>query len=120
MVREGHYPKFSEMIDQIEKIASEYVKFESYLYSAKKMTHEDRQKVEDILAGKKTLEDLDSQGQSMANLPPMSNYKSSTNRAGSRLSDGNSDEKIKEESKEQIFLPNNTYDHDSNTTYHLS
>ena len=56
----------------------------------------------------------------MANLPPMSNYKSSTNRAGSRLSDGNSDEKIKEESKEQIFLPNNTYDHDSNTTYHLS
>ena len=38
MVREGHYPKFSDMIDQIEKIALEYVKFETYLFSAKKST----------------------------------------------------------------------------------
>ena len=31
MVREGHYPKFSEMIDQIEQIALQYVNFEGYL-----------------------------------------------------------------------------------------
>ena len=31
MVREGHYPKFSEMIDQIEQIALQFVNFESYL-----------------------------------------------------------------------------------------
>ena len=35
MVREGHYPKFSEMIDKIENIALEYVKFETYLCQAK-------------------------------------------------------------------------------------
>ena len=35
MVREGHYPKFSEMIDKIEKIALEYVKFETYLSMSK-------------------------------------------------------------------------------------
>lgn len=31
LVREGHYPKFSEMIDKIEKIAMQYVGFKSYL-----------------------------------------------------------------------------------------
>lgn len=35
MVREGHYPKFSEMIDQLEKITMDYVKFETYLCQAK-------------------------------------------------------------------------------------
>ena len=75
MIREGHYPKFSEMIDQIEHIALEYVKFETYLCTAKKITIGDRQNMEEILAGKKSIDDLDSHDQSLSTLPLMPNQK---------------------------------------------
>ena len=35
LVREGHYPKISELIDQIEKIAIDYVGFEKFANSIK-------------------------------------------------------------------------------------
>lgn len=35
LVRDGHYPKFSEMIDQIEKIALSYINFENYIRETK-------------------------------------------------------------------------------------
>ena len=34
-VREGHYPKISELIDQIEKIALDFVGFEKFAHSIK-------------------------------------------------------------------------------------
>lgn len=91
MVREGHYPKFSEMIDKIEKIALEYVKFETYLSSAKKGTNQDRQDQEDILTGKKTVDEIDARGTSMGVLPTMSNFKAAQVRTSSQLSHGGSD-----------------------------
>ena len=35
MVREGHYPKFSEMIDKMEEIAMQFVKYEQFLDTTK-------------------------------------------------------------------------------------
>lgn len=38
MVRDGHYPKFSAMIDEIEKIALSFINFESFIQEAKTQT----------------------------------------------------------------------------------
>ena len=35
MVRFGHYPKFSEMIDNVEKVALDFVGFQCYLKDIK-------------------------------------------------------------------------------------
>lgn len=60
MVREGHYPKISAMIDQIEKIAIDYVDFENFLDLTKTQTLKDLKDIEDILAGRKIEEPSDS------------------------------------------------------------
>ena len=73
LVREGHYPKFSEMIDSIEKIAIQYIGFENYLQITKNQTLQDRKDMEDVLSGRKKLEDFEYFSESMSTLPLASN-----------------------------------------------
>ena len=56
LVREGHYPKFSEMIDKIESIAMDYIKFENYLETSRNQNMKERQDTKDILSGKISLD----------------------------------------------------------------
>ena len=59
MVREGHYPKFSEMIDNIESIATEFVGFENYLTFTKLQTLKNRHEIEEALKTNKDVSELD-------------------------------------------------------------
>ena len=71
MVRDGHYPKFSEMIDSIEKIALQYCNFENYLDTTKNLSQQNRKDLEDILAGKKTIEDIEDVNDSTEHMPTL-------------------------------------------------
>lgn len=53
LVREGHYPKISEMIDMIEDISKQFVSYEHFLECSKVQNLRDLKAIEDILSGKK-------------------------------------------------------------------
>ena len=77
------------------------------------MTNEEREKMEDILTGRKTMDEIDIGEQSMASLPVVSNGKNAPYRAGSRLSDGSNTENKNEEVKSKGQIPNRMYCHDT-------
>ena len=63
------------------------------------MTNEEREKMEEILTGRKTIDELDIGEQSMASLPAIPNSKNPPYRVASRLSDSSNTENKKEEEK---------------------
>ena len=65
------------------------------------MTNEEREKMEDILTGRKTMDEIDLNEGSMASLPVMPNVKITNQRASSRLSDGSNTENKKIEEKQR-------------------
>ena len=69
MVREGHYPKFSEMIDHIEKIAIEFLNHESFLAHAKNQNRKDWRDLTDLLSGKKSVEEVENETDSEDEIP---------------------------------------------------
>ena len=77
------------------------------------MTNEEREKMEDILTGRKTMDEIDINEQSMASLPVMPNGKNVPYRAASRLSDGSNPESKNEEVKLKGQIPNKMYCHDT-------
>ena len=69
MVREGHYPKFSEMIDHIEKIAVEYLNHENFLAQTKSQNRKDWRDLNDLLSGKKSVEEVENETDSNDDMP---------------------------------------------------
>jgi len=59
LVREGFYPKISEMIDELEAIAMNYLGFEKFLEMTKTQTLQDMKDIDDIMKGKKSVAELD-------------------------------------------------------------
>jgi len=100
------------MIDQIEKIAIDYVGFENFLDLTKTQTLKDLKDIEDILAGRKTEEPTDS----TECLPTISTKRQSG--AGSGYN--STEEKEKDNESDQNFIkgPTMRYNHDSGT-YHM-
>ena len=120
LVREGHYPKFSELIDQIEDIALEYVGFENFLDITKTQCLKDRKDLSDILTGKKSAAEIENNQESMAILPQLTNsakpkpVTSTLNYASCDSAEGTNAEE-----KDMTKVPMRRYDHDANQTYHM-
>jgi len=119
LVREGHFPKISEMIDKLEKIALEFVNYEHYLETARTRSLKDHRDLKDLQAGKKNttdLEEVNSQ-ESISDLMAVSSKKRSLASSSDMLV-GDENEKVKVEEKYTCKHPMNNYDH-GNSTYHM-
>ena len=82
MVREGHYPKFSEMIDHIEKIALEFLNHESFLQDAKDQNRKDWCDLRDLLSGKRSVKEVENETDSEDERPGIKSLK--MNKQGSQ------------------------------------
>jgi hypothetical protein len=118
-VREGHYPKISEMIDKLEKIALEFVNYEHYLETARTRSQKEHKDLKDYDAGKKKTTDLEEEVnnyESVADLMAVSSKRKSLGSSSDMLHD--EDAKVKVEEKFNTKRPMNNYDHE-NSTYHM-
>ena len=110
----------SEMIDQLEKIALEYINFETYIQYTKGETKQNQKDLDDVLAGKKSVEEIDLKTNSMNDLPSLTNQFKSNNKASLSTVNAHEDEDGSkfEEDRTWERNPYKTYDHDF-TTYHV-
>lgn len=112
LVREGHFPKISAMIDSIEKVALDFVGFENFLDLTKTQTLKDLKEIEEVLKGRK----VESPEDSTDHLPTLSSKRQSGPGSNLNSDDGlNKQEEVIDNSKQPLMR----YYHDS-STYHMS